>query len=64
MLPGKIIGYALNSGGGWTGDLVIADWHDIENSVASEGHVKDSAPKKLESANRRRDLDFFAQMFP
>ena len=22
------------------GDLIIADWHDIENNVASEVHVK------------------------
>ena len=40
MLPGKFTGYALNSGGGWTGDLIIADWHDIEKYVASEVHVK------------------------
>ena len=29
--------YALNCGGGWTGDLIIADWHDLQNNVASEG---------------------------
>ena len=40
MLPGKFIGYALSTGGGWTEDLIIADWHDIENCVASEVHVK------------------------
>ena len=32
--------HALNSGGGWTGDFVIADWPDIENEVASHVHVK------------------------
>ena len=36
MLPGTFIGYALNSGGGWTRLLIIADWHDVENNVASE----------------------------
>ena len=36
MLPGTFIRYALNSGGGWTRLLIIADWHDIENNVASE----------------------------
>ena len=36
MLPGTFIGYALNSGGGWTRLLIIADRHDIENNVASE----------------------------
>ena len=30
---------ALISGGGWTGDLIIADGHDIENNVASKVHV-------------------------
>ena len=32
--------YALNSGAGRTGDLIIADWHDIEHDVTSEVHVK------------------------
>ena len=40
MLPGKFTGYALDSGEGWTGDLIIADRHGIENCVASEVHVK------------------------
>ena len=40
VLSGTLIGYALNSGGGWTGDLTIEDWHDIENHVTSEVHVK------------------------
>ena len=39
MLPGIFIGYALNSGEGWTRDLVIVDWHDFDNNVASEVHV-------------------------
>ena len=29
----------MDSGGGWTGDLIIADWRDMENHVASEVHV-------------------------
>ena len=40
MLPGIFVGYALNSGGGWTGDVITADWHEIENNIASEVHVK------------------------
>ena len=39
-LPRIFIGYALTSRGGWTRDLIIADWHDIENCVASEVHMK------------------------
>ena len=31
MPPSIFIEYALDSGGGWTRDLIIADWHDIEN---------------------------------
>ena len=38
--PGIYIGYAVSSGGGWTTHLIIADWHDTENNVASEVHVK------------------------
>ena len=33
MLPGILFGYSLNSGGGWTRDLVLADRHGIENKV-------------------------------
>ena len=31
MFPGILIGHGLNSGGGWTGDVIIADCQDIEN---------------------------------
>ena len=47
MLPGMFIGYVLNSGGGWTGDMIIADWHDIEDFVASEYHVNRFKSKKV-----------------
>ena len=30
----------LNSGGGWARDLIIADWHDIENYVAPDSRKK------------------------
>ena len=40
MLPRIYMGYTENSGGGWTGDFIIADWHDIEKNVASEVHAK------------------------
>ena len=49
MFRGKLIGYVLNSGGGWTGDLIIADRHDIRNNVASEVHFERFTPNKLES---------------
>ena len=62
VLSGMLIGYALNSGGGWTGDLIIADWHDIENNVTSEVHVKSASPKKLESTNCRKHSSFLSQI--
>ena len=34
MLLGRFIGYVLNRGGGWTEDLIIADWHDTEHFAA------------------------------
>ena len=36
-----------NSAGGWTRDSVIADWHDIENSVTSEVHVNRFKSKEV-----------------
>ena len=40
MLPGIFVGCALNSGERWAGDVIIADWHDIENYVTSKVHIK------------------------
>ena len=60
MLPGLFIGNDLNSGEGWSGDLVIAGSHDIENKgqwFTSE----DSSPKRLESQNYKKHLDVLAQ---
>ena len=50
MLPGIFIEYELNSGGGWTEDFIIADWHDIENNVASEVHLQRFKSKEVEIA--------------
>ena len=32
VLSGIFIGYALQTGGGWTGDLLLIDWEDVENA--------------------------------
>ena len=40
MLPGVFMGYVLRAGGGWSGDLGIADCRDLENVLASESHVQ------------------------
>ena len=47
MLSGLFIRYLLNSGEVWTGDSTIVDWHDIENNVASEVHVKRFKSKEV-----------------
>ena len=46
MLPGRLTGYALHFGRGWTEDLIIADRRDIEN-VASQVHVKRFKSKEV-----------------
>ena len=40
VLPDVFIGYTLHAGGGWTEDLLIADWDELEKNVAPEVHVK------------------------
>ena len=62
MFRGRLIGYVLNSGGGWTGDLIIADWHGIQKNVASEVHFERFTPNKLES--KEGACVFFAQTVP
>ena len=64
MLPGIFIGCALNSGRVWTGGLVITDWHDMENHVASEVHVNrfkstEVGIKKMQDEIKYACADFF-----
>ena len=40
MLPGIFMGNVLDAGGGWSGDLLMADFGDLENLSASDIHVK------------------------
>ena len=47
MLPVIFVCYGLSFGGGWTGDLIImAEFDDIEDYVASEVHVERLNSKK------------------
>ena len=55
MIPGIFIRYALNSGGGCTGDLIITGWRDIENNVASEVHVE-RFKSKVVGINKLQDV--------
>ena len=36
----SILGHVLRAGGGWSGDLMIADYEDLQESEASETYVK------------------------
>ena len=40
MLPGIFTRHELRAGGGWSGDLLTADWEDLDNLSASTMHVK------------------------
>ena len=40
MLPVRFLEYVQRAGGGWSGDLLIADCDDFENLSESEVHVK------------------------
>ena len=41
LLPGIFIGYDVFAGGGWTGDLLVVDWDNLNDAVNySEVHVK------------------------
>ena len=64
IIPGIFIGYALNSGGGWTGDSIIADWHNIDNNVTSEVHVKRFKSKEAGTNILQEILLFPRRWFP
>ena len=40
MLAGIFVGCAVHTRGGWTGDLFIADWEELEDPAASDSHVE------------------------
>ena len=54
------IGCALGSGGGWTGDLIIADWRTTLRTTSRQKFTsRGSSPKKLDSRNCRKHSYFF-----
>ena len=55
---------ALISGGCWTGDVLIADWQDIETTSRQKFMSTNSSPKKLESRCCRKHSHFLAQKAP
>ena len=46
VLPGLFFGYALYAGGIWKGDVLIADFEELETMDASEIVRKDSMLKR------------------
>ena len=49
MLQGIFVGYHQGSGGGWSRDIVVADWDHIENAEqVSDIHVKRVHHKEIE----------------
>ena len=51
---GFVVGYSQQAGGGWSGDLIIADWEEIENAeTASEIYTKRFKAKEVTIVKRR-----------
>ena len=49
MLSGIFIGYVQQAGGGWTGDLYIADWQQIEQAeYSTDIHIKRFKAEEVE----------------
>ena len=53
-LKGIILGFVLRAGGGWSGDLMIADCEDLQESKASEIYVKRSESQEVVVKKRMR----------
>ena len=46
VLSGIFLGYEEQEGGGWSGDLLILDWEEIENAE----HISDIHIKRFKAA--------------
>ena len=51
-LSWKFMGYAMNAGGSWTGDLFIAEAEDLKTMPPTEIHVKGVKPKGVHIQKR------------
>eukprot|EP00973_Karenia_brevis_P079938 11091933-Karenia_brevis.AAC.1 len=48
MLSGIFCGYSGQAGGGWNGDILIADWDQLEDvEMASEIHLNRSSATEM-----------------
>ena len=49
VLPGLFVGYQQQAGGGWSGDVLVADWEEIANAESqSDIHIRRVAMKEIE----------------
>ena len=53
VLPCIFFGYALNAGGIWKGDIMIADIEELEGMDASEVHARRLNAKESVNADER-----------
>ena len=53
VLPGMFLGYALNAGGIWKGDIMVADTEELEEMDASELHARRLNAKEVFNAAKK-----------
>ena len=59
MMAGIFLGYAQHTGGGWTGDLLIADWQQVENAIRdTQIHLKRFKAGEVDVVQRYGDFCF------
>ena len=59
LLAGIFVGYAQQAGGGWTGDLFIADWQQIEQAeYSTDIHIKRFKAEEVEVVWKESDYCF------
>ena len=56
VLPGTFMGYAMNTGGSWTGDMWIADTADLKTMPPSEIHLKNIQIKRGGHGKERKEM--------
>ena len=53
MLSGIFLGYEQQAGGGWSGDLMVADWQQIETAgLRSDIHINRFKAEEIEVVKR------------
>ena len=58
LLPGLFFGYALNAGGIWKGDVLVADLEELETMDASEIYSRKTQCERGNVSQRKRRIYF------